>query len=343
MLERLRYVTARRSRAGKVRWYWQRRGHPLTRLPDALTERVAMVERLNSLADAIVAARPPELERGTVGWVIARYRASDAWRDLAPGTTKYYRRFLSHIEALGPALPFASFTRRAVVDFIESYPKTHQRRQAAAVLRSLIRLAQYHGIVETNTAAGLRLTVSKPRDRLWSEDEVVSWLKAAAAEDQHMASVFMLLRFTAQRPGDVLKMTWPQYSAGAIRVRQQKTGALLDVPVHPDLAAYLDTVPRHKSCLTIVTYRGRPVAYNRFAERFRRICAAAGIDAQARDLRRTAMLRMAEAGATVPQIASVSGHSIEATTRILETYLPRNRALAEIAVAKLADYRKREG
>jgi hypothetical protein len=47
---------------------------------------------------------------------------------------------------------------------------------------------------------------------------------------------------------------------------------------------------------------------------------------------------MAEAGATTPQIASVSGHSIEATQRVLETYLPRNRDLAEIAIARLAEY-----
>jgi integrase len=92
--------------------------------------------------------------------------------------------------------------------------------------------------------------------------------------------------------------------------------------------------------LTIVARRGRPVSYRRFNERFREIAERAGIDAQARDLRRTAMLRMAEAGATVPQIASVSGHSIESTTRILETYLPRNRGLAEIAITRLAEYKK---
>jgi hypothetical protein len=50
------------------------------------------------------------------------------------------------------------------------------------------------------------------------------------------------------------------------------------------------------------------------------------------------MINMAKAGATTPQIASVSGHSIEAAQRILETYLPRNRDLAEIAITKLADY-----
>jgi len=40
MLERLRYVTRRADRSGRERWYWQRRGHPLTRLPDDKAERL---------------------------------------------------------------------------------------------------------------------------------------------------------------------------------------------------------------------------------------------------------------------------------------------------------------
>jgi integrase len=155
-----------------------------------------------------------------------------------------------------------------------------------------------------------------------------------------MTVAFLLLQFTAQRPTDVLRMTWPQYSGSAIRLRQQKTGALLDIPVHPVLRDHLDGLSRAGPSLTIVAFRGRPVKYLRFNERFRRVAERAEIDAQARDLRRTAMLRMAEAGATVPQIASVSGHSIEATQRILETYLPRNRDLAEIAITRLAEYKR---
>jgi integrase len=149
-----------------------------------------------------------------------------------------------------------------------------------------------------------------------------------------MTTAFVLLQYSAQRPSDVLKMTWPHYSGSAIRVRQQKTGALLDVPAHPVLRDHLHALARSSTSLTIVIYRGRPVKYLQFNERFRRIAERAGVDAQARDLRRTAMVRMAEAGATVPQIASVSGHSIEATQRILETYLratatwPRSRSPA---------------
>jgi hypothetical protein len=66
------------------------------------------------------------------------------------------------------------------------------------------------------------------------------------------------------------------------------------------------------------------------------------MDAEARDMRRTAVLRMAEAGATTPQIASVSGHSINTTQRILDIYLPRNRDLAEIAITRLAEYQERQ-
>jgi Phage integrase family len=337
----LRYIQVRRNTGGKLRWYWRRAGR-VVRLPDDPVARMAEAARLNALADAAEAQRPTEPERGTLGWLAARYRASDDWRELAPGTTKYYRRYLRDIEALGPQLDFAAaFTRRAVVDFLETYAARHQRRQAAAVLKALFRLARYHGLPASDVATGLRLKTTKPRDRVWSEDEVARWLAAAAGEDAHMATAFQILRYTTQRPTDMLRMTWPQYSGAAIRLRQQKTGALLDVPVHPDLAAHLAAVAQHPACLTIVAYRGRPVPYLRFNERFRRICEAAGIDAQARDLRRTAMLRMAEAGATAVQIASVSGHSIEATTRILETYLPRNRDLAQAAITRLVDHQRR--
>ncbi len=126
----------------------------------------------------------------------------------------------------------------------------------------------------------------------------------------------------------------------AIRLRQQKTEALLDVPVHPVLRNHLDA-PQAVAVEPDNHQLPRPPgAVFGFNDRFRRIATAAGVDAQARDLRRTAMLRMAEAGATVPQIASVSGHSIETTQRILETYLPRNFELAENAITRLADYQK---
>ena len=38
----VRYVTKRVKPNGRIYWYWQRRGFPLTRLPDDEAERLAM-------------------------------------------------------------------------------------------------------------------------------------------------------------------------------------------------------------------------------------------------------------------------------------------------------------
>jgi hypothetical protein len=267
---------------------------------------MAMAERLNAAADSL---SPAELARGTIGWVIQRYRDSDEYRDLSLGTVKYYKRFLREIEALGPALPFASFTRRAVVDFIESYSKAHQRRQSAAVLKNLFKLARYHGVVAADETAGLRLKTSRPRDRIWTDEEIARWIGAAGAEDPHMTTAFLLLQFTAQRPNDVLRMAWPQYSGSAIRLRQQ----------------HLYGLTRSGSSLTIVTFRGRPVKYVRFNERYAgRRCS--GWRKPAPQYRRSRVCQ-----GTRSRRRNASSRPICRGTV----------TLAEIAITRLAEYKKR--
>lgn len=52
------------------------------------------------------------------------------------------------------------------------------------------------------------------------------------------------------------------------------------------------------------------------------------------DLRGTAVTMLAEAGCSVPQIASITQHSLATATRILETYLAPTRHLATQAIAQ---------
>lgn len=51
-------------------------------------------------------------------------------------------------------------------------------------------------------------------------------------------------------------------------------------------------------------------------------------DLQRRDLRRTGVVQLALAGATIPQIAALTGWGIDHTARIVETYLPRRGEVA---------------
>jgi hypothetical protein len=75
-------------------------------------------------------------------------------------------------------LPFSSFSRKATVDFVETYEQWFQRRQAATVLKKLFGVARYYGFVATDEAAGLRLSRGRPRDRIWSDKEIARWMIA---------------------------------------------------------------------------------------------------------------------------------------------------------------------
>jgi integrase len=76
-----------------------------------------------------------------------------------------------------------------------------------------------------------------------------------------------------------------------------------------------------------------PWQYRNFSRSWDAVCEKAGIvGVQRRDLRRTAMVRMAEVGATTAQIAAVSGHTIDQTARILDTYIPRRGEVAAGAI-----------
>ncbi len=97
---------------------------------------------------------------------------------------------------------------------------------------------------------------------------------------------------------------------GILRVRQEKTGAVLDIPVHPDLQKIIDATPcGHLTFLT--TRTGKPYGGNDFSEMFRAWCDAAALPSacSVHGLRKAACRRLAEAGCSASEIAAISGHS----------------------------------
>ncbi len=130
-----------------------------------------------------------------------------------------------------------------------------------------------------------------------------------------------------------------------ILLRQEKTGALMDLPVHRKLEPLIrerlateavlskgdlgTSRQRIKNLLLVPSPTGLAWHYRNFCRSWDAIAKAAGVTGkQRRDLRRTGVVRLAEAAATVPQIASVTGWGIEYCQRIVDTYLPRRTEVA---------------
>lgn len=95
-------------------------------------------------------------------------------------------------------------------------------------------------------------------------------------------------------------------------------------------------MPR-RSPVILVSSDGRPWTGNGFRSSSRKACKAAGIEGvTSLDRRGSEVTRLALANATVPEIASITGHSLKDVGAILNRrYLNREPALAAAAIAKL--------
>ena len=146
-----------------------------------------------------------------------------------------------------------------------------------------------------------------------------------------------IFRRIGQRPGDVRAMTWPQYDGDTITLRQEKTGKLVEVPCMEVLRRALDQAMLERIGTVIVAGpNGQSLTATTWRRTFSAIRRKAGLDhLQARDLRRTFVVNAARAGATVPEIAASTGHSIDHTQEIFEHYLPRDVHMARAGIIKL--------
>lgn len=110
----------------------------------------------------------------------------------------------------------------------------------------------------------------------------------------------------------------------------------------PELAAAVAQAPQDTLYLVISEGTQRPYSFYNFSHLAAAVIKAAGIEGRTfPDLRRNAVVRLALAGCTIPEIAAITGHSYQRCTEILETYLPRTTEAARNAIVKLLEHRER--
>jgi integrase len=87
--------------------------------------------------------------------------------------------------------------------------------------------------------------------------------------------------------------------------------------------------------IMLTTKTGLAFKKRYFAEQWEETCKAAGIvNLHFHDLRGTTVTMLAEAGCTLPEIVSITGHTLRRAQDILDKYLARTSKLAESAITK---------
>ena len=117
--------------------------------------------------------------------------------------------------------------------------------------------------------------------------------------------------------------------------RTQKTKAPLTVPVSTELATAVDAAAPAGSLIFLLNEHGRPYSPSTGSRWFAQACKHAGLDqCSAHGLRKAAARRLAEAGCSASEIASITGHK---TLREVQRYVDAadRVRLAHSATAKL--------
>jgi integrase len=287
--------------------------------------------------DAHASLRQPRA--GTLMTVVAQYKAAPEFTSLAPSTRRAYLNYIKLIENEFGDLPLTALADRRVRGEFKSWRDTfadtpRKADYAWTTLARIMSFAKDRGIIATNPCErGGRLYVADRKDRIWTEPDLAAVLSVASSEIQ-LAVILAL--WSGQRQGDLLRLPWSAYESPHIRLRQSKGGRRVAMPAGAPLRAILDAVERRGPLILTNTY-GRPWTSDGFRSSWAKACARAGISGLTfHDLRGTAVVRLAIAGATVPQIAAVTGHSLKDVETILDAhYLGRDIQLAEAAVLKL--------
>ena len=276
--------------------------------------------------------------------VLRDFQVSTESTDKAPRTRKDYAGIIAKIEAEFGDFPLAGINKEpaeARGEFLEWRDKLAKksRRQADyawTVLSWILKWGVMRGKIRVNPCKdfGSRLYSASRADKVWSaEDEALFLAKSAA----RLHLPLLLALWTGQRQGDLLKLPWSAYDGKFIRLRQSKTGVRVTIPVGMPLKIALDAAAKvKKGPIILVNSDGVPWTSDGFRSSWRKACAAAGVvGVTFHDLRGSTVTRLALAGATEAEIATITGHKIGDVRNILDKYLDRDPALAESAIRKL--------
>ncbi len=241
----------------------------------------------------------------------------------------------------------------------------HMARAAIAALSAAFTWGKLstHWRLKENPRHQIELAQPPARVVIYSDAEIRAMVEAADRLGRaSIGDAVLLGLFTGQRQGDRLALEELGLVEGRRQFRQSKTGALVAIPETPRLAERLAQTKARVAALklqlglrdlprTIIVDETTARPYNEFT--YRHVFADVRAEAakampslatkRDQDLRDTAVTWLARAGCTLPEIASITGHSLRSIHNVLKHYLAITPELADSAITKLVAWMDKEG
>ena len=238
---------------GRVYYRFRKAGGGSVRLPGNpdTPEFHTAYARLISAPTANIGRYTP----GSVAHTIEQYFRSAEWGQLKPGTQRDYTRYLLRLDRSVGERALEAIDSEYVFMLRDRLQKTPSAaNHAISVMGALFRFAIARKVAKADPTAGVgKLKCGDGYER-WTDADI-SQFRACEAISATMQLALSLGLYTGQRLSDVIRLAWSNYDGERIRIRQQKTGTRLSIPIHEDLKAMLGATPR-KSVMVLTTRTG---------------------------------------------------------------------------------------
>lgn len=273
-------------------------------------------------------ARATLVEIPTIVDVSRAYQLSDKFTRRSQSTQVTYLTYLKHIEKEIGNAPVNEVVRadvRRMLDKMQTRPGA--ANMTLLVLRNLMKFSKARDWIATDPTDGVELFEK-------GDGEYEPWpehLVELALEDPAVRLPVALLLYTGQRIGDVCKMRWSDIRDGYVYVKQQKTGKELDIRLHSDLAFVLSRTP--KDAMTVLHGpKLRPMKTPALRLRLQKFGERHGESIVPHGLRKNAVNALLENEASVAEVSSITGQSLE----MVEHYAKRrnNKRIGSAAILK---------
>jgi len=249
------------------------------------------------------------IKPGTVSALIAIYYETTDFLSLAKSTQVTYRGILERFrERYGH-----QNVRAMRGEHVRTILARMKETPAAANnlldrLRVLMELAIDEGWRNDNPCARVKAyRIKSPGFHTWSESDIAQYEARHPAGSTARRAMYLML-YLGQRRSDVINLGRQHITNGYVRVWQQKTSTMLEIPLHPDLAEELDRTPEGQISFLLTDY-GKPYSGAGIGNRMRKWCDQAGLpNCTAHGLRKAAARRLAEGGSSNQDIKSITGH-----------------------------------
>jgi integrase len=312
------------KRNGKRYVSFRKRGHKSVPLPQPIGSDEFWIAYNAALKGRIEVGAEWRSTAGSVSAALAAYFGSHQWGALSVGTQGYRRAILERFRERYGQWLLRQLTENFLLAYLESL-KPHAAGNHLTALRGFLDHAKH------DAARNIKLRrIKSDGIHAWTEEEIAQF-EAYHAVGTKARLALALALYTAQRRGDISRMGRQHVRNGILEVRQEKTGVVLQIPLHTDLRAILDATPSEH--LTFLTTRsGKPYHKNDLSYQFRAWCDEAGLPQRCsiHGLRKAAARRLAEAGCSSHEIGAITGHR---TLKELERY---TRSAEQARLAKQA-------